>query len=314
MSLRLLTSIGKKARKRLGLMLLSCLLVINIATFAGAYGLTHYREPGTWGLGETKPYSAKVPSDFGLNYQTQQIAIGKNEWIETWSIPATDRAKGTVLLFPGKGGCKACQLIAPALVFHELGYDTLLVDPRGVGGASGHTTTVGMREAEDVAASVDYARSIKLPEPYVLYGISMNSTAIMKAVAEAQTRPDAIMLELPFYRLVDAVGIRLESISLPRLLLAELTVFWGNVQLGVNGFAHNPIDYATQIKIPTLILHGELDTSTSVDRVKEIFNNLRGIKQLDIFPQAKHDLLVTIDRRRWMHDVDTFLSAALTAV
>ena len=86
----------------------------------------------------------------------------------------------------------------------------LLVDFRGVGGSSGNTTTVGVREAEDVAIAVNYTRSLDLKRPIVLYGVSMGTAAILKAVAQKKVNPDAIVLELPFTRLLDAVRSRLK--------------------------------------------------------------------------------------------------------
>lgn len=209
---------------------------------------------------------------------------------------------------------KAKQLLLPVLpaqVFHALGYDTWLVDFRGVGGSSGNTTTLGMREAQDVVASVSYIQKYRRQQPLVLYGVSMGTAAILKAVVADLVHPDALILELPFYRLVAAVGSRLQAVAIPTFPMAELTVFWGSIQHGFNGFAHNPVDYATQVKCPTLILHGKLDKWTTAAQIDRLFNNLPGTKQLSIFPTARHDLLVTIDRQKWTQDLDRFLQLAL---
>lgn len=63
-----------------------------------------------------------------------------------------------------------------------------------------------------------------------------------------------------------------------------------------------PID-----RCPTLILHGKLDKWTTATEIDRIYENLRGAKQLSIFPTAGHDLLVTIDRDRWKQSIDKFL-------
>jgi uncharacterized protein len=303
--------LGKHSRKRLLQVLLSFCLALNLAAYGGAYQLTHYRTPGSWGLGAPKPISSKLPSELGLNYTTHRIPIEPDEWLETWSIPASSTPKGTVILFPGNGGSKAKQLLLPAQVFHDLGYDTWLVDFRGVGGSSGNTTTLGMREAQDVVASVSYAQKYRPQQPLILYGVSMGTAAILKAVAANLVHPDAIILELPFDRLVAAVGSRLQAMAIPTFPMAELTVLWGSIQHRFNGFAHNPVNYATQVKCPTLILHGKLDKWTTLAQIDRLFNNLQGSKQLSIFPKAAHDLLVTIDRQKWTQDLDRFLLKSL---
>jgi uncharacterized protein len=285
-------------------------LILNISAFIGAYTLTHFKTPGQFGLGLTRPISSNLPSNIGLEYVTHRIPISQTEWLETWSIPvANSSSKGTIVLFPGNRGSKAKQLLPPAKVFHALGYDTLLVDFRGVGGSSGNTSTLGMREAEDVALSINYAQKSIVKRPVILYGVSMGTAAILKAVADGKVIPDAIILELPFARLVDAVGSRVRARSIPTFPMAELTVLWGSIQHGFNGFVHNPVDYASQVKCPTLILHGKLDKWTTESEIDRIYQNLRGTKQLSIFPNAGHDLLVTVDRDRWTQAIKMFLNS-----
>ncbi len=183
----------------------------------------------------------------------------------------------------------------------------LLVDFRGVGGSSGNTTTVGVREAEDVAIAVNYTRSLDLKRPIVLYGVSMGTAAILKAVAQKKVNPDAIVLELPFTRLLDAVRSRLKARKIPTFPMAELVVFWGGVQHGFNGFVHNPVMDARQARCPVLLLYGKRDRWTTESEIDRIFNNFQGIKQKVVFPKAGHDLLVTADRKLWVQSIDRFL-------
>ena len=304
----------RRSRRRLLQIVLIVFLILNALSYAGAYALTHFSSPGQWRLGLPRPDSAQLPTDMGLEYVTQRIPINQDEWLETWLIPAQDGSSpnGTVLLFPGNGGSKAKQLLAPTGVFHRLGYDTLLVDFRGVGGSSGDTTTLGIREAKDVALALDYAERSNLQRPFVLYGVSMGSAAILRAIAREGIDPDAVILELPFARLVDAVRSRLRAIRVPTFPLAEMLVFWGSVQHRFNGFTHNPVAYANQVEGPALLLHGKFDKWTTVAEIEQIFENFRGFKQLTIFPNAGHNLLVTVDQDYWQQSVNQFLEGSLS--
>ncbi|WP_425214511.1 alpha/beta hydrolase [Tumidithrix helvetica] len=270
--------------------------------------MTHSRSPQQFGLGLPKDTSSKLPIDMGLAYSTQRLPISKTEWLETWLISVQNSASnGTILMFPGKSSSKSSQLLAPAHAFHNLNYDTLLVDFRGVGGSSGNTNTLGIREAQDVALAMSYAQNSKLKRPLILYGISMGSAAILRAVAIEKVNPDAIIIELPFARLLDSVRSRLRAMWLPPFPMAELIVFWGGVQHGVNGFTHNPETYASQVKSPTLLMHGKLDPWTSLEEINQILKNLPSSKQLLIFPNTGHSLLVTVDKEYWQQNVDRFL-------
>lgn len=306
----LLAGLGHRgSRSTLLFCLATLLILVNGLAYFGAYTLTHFNDSVIPGLAfAPKPQNARTPAEFGLSYVTERITVAPNEWLETWRIPPSGEAKGTALLFPGNGGNKAHQLMLPAQIFHQLGYGALMVDFRGQGGSSGNSTTLGMREAEDVALALDYAKATDLPGPYVLYGVSLGSAAILRAI-DAGLEADIAVLELPFAYLLDALKARMRAQGFPTTGIAELLLFWGSVQHGYNGFAHNPIRYAKSVTVPTLIFHGEKDRWTTTAVVEKIYQNLQGPKELVVFPEAGHNLLVTVDRPQWESRLRDFLQA-----
>ena len=299
--------LSRKTRVYILFFLAVLLVLVNGLAYFGAYTLTHYNDSMLPGLAfAPKPENARNPAEFGLDYATERILINEDEWLEAWRIPYYGEPNGTVLLFPGNGGNKAHQLMLPASVFHQLGYHALMVDFRGQGGSSGASATLGLREAEDVATAVAHAEQLGLPPPYVLYGVSAGSAAIMKAVDDG-LQPAAIVLEMPFAYFMRAVKTRMQAQDFPTAGIAELLVFWGSVQHGHNAFFHNPANYAKSIAVPTLILHGEKDRWTSLEDIDTIYDNLPGPKELDVFPNTGHSLLVTVDQPRWTKTIDDFL-------
>ncbi len=280
-------------------------LLINALGYTGAYLLTHHRNPDEFGIGLPRSQIYSLPTELGLKYSSQKLAINENEWLSTWLIKAQN-SQGTVILFHGKETSKS-SLLAPAQVFNSLGYNTLLVDFRGSGDSSGNTSTVGFREAEDVTLAVSYIQKLNADQPIILYGVSMGSAAILKAIAEAKVKPDGIILELPFARLLNAVKNRLEIFNIPSFIMGELVVFWGGIQHRFNGFSHNPVDYTKAVDCPTLIFSGDRDPLVRVDEVKELYNNLNAPKKLVVFPNAGHQLLVKVDRQLWQQNVEKLL-------
>ncbi len=282
-------------------------LLINALGYMGAYLLTHHRNPDEFGMGLPRSQIYSLPTELGLKYSNQKIEINNNEWLSTWLIKAKN-TQGTVILFHGKESSKS-SLLAPAQIFNSLGYDTLLVDFRGSGNSSGNTSTVGFKEGEDVAVAVNYIQELNTDRPIILYGISMGSAAILKAIADNQVKPDGIILELPFARLLDAVKNRLGTYNMPSFIMGELIVFWGGIQHSFNGFSHNPIDYTKAVDCPTLIFSGDRDPLVEVDAVQEIHNNLNVPKKLVVFPDAGHQLLVKVDPKLWQQNVETLLKS-----
>lgn len=297
-------------RRRLLLISLFLLISLNASTYLAAYALTHVREPGQWGLGFPKPANIRTPQERGLSYSTHRLPIHSSAWLEAWLIPATGSpAQGTVVMFPGNRSTKDRQLIGPAQTFAQLGYDSLLVDYQGVGGSSGYTTTVGMREAEDVVVAFEALPALDLQPPVIAYGVSMGSAAILNEIATQNLQPDAVIIELPFARFMDAVRSRLRHHQIPPFPLAELLVFWGGIQHGVNGFSHNPVEFAQAIQCPTLIMQGQQDPWTTVAEVKTLFQQITAPKQLVIAPDGGHHQLIGIDRSLWETSLSQFLQS-----
>jgi uncharacterized protein len=283
----------------------SCLVfmvLINAIACLGSYSFTHYDQ---FGFSNPKPQNERSPLALGLDYSTHRLPLSADRWLETWLIPASS-PRGTVLLFPGNSGVKD-HLLAPAQVFHKWHYNTLLVDFQGRGGSSGTATSIGFWEAQDVVAVVQDAQRYLQP-PFILYGSSMGSAAILRAIAQENIHPQATILELPFAKLRTAVQRRFVAYHLPAFPLTDLAIFWGSLQRGFNGFAHNPVTYASQVRTPTLILQGQRDRWVPISEVQEIYRNLKGPKRLVLFPTAGHQVLVSVDPSRWEQNVQDFLN------
>lgn len=292
-----------------------------------------------------RPINDRTPESVGLAFETHTVELTNQETLEAWFIPSqwieTEQApssEGLVLLFPPYGGSKQ-SLLSAALAFHELGYDTLLVDYRGVGGSSGSDTTLGVREAEDVAHAVAYAMTTFGPGkslrpravnktiataaitttpptvdskngayPIVLYGASLGAAAVMRAIAHEGVTPAAVIIESPFDRLLSTVRNRFEAMGLPSFPGAELIVWWGSWQQNIDGFSHNPVEYAAAMTCPVLLMYGEHDQRVTRSEIESIFERLLGQKQFVVFPSVGHGALVVDEPERWREQVSTFLA------
>lgn len=301
---------SRRSRIKLFSCAIAILIAINAPVYLLAYHMTHVRLPGKKGIGVPKPQNSSTPEARGLSYTTHRIPINQTEWLEAWRIPTQQAAsKGTVVLFHGNLGTKGSQLIPPAQSFSALGYDSLLIDFRGVGGSSGNRVTIGMREAQDVSIAFNYARQMNPQSPIILYGVSMGSAAILRAIAKDNIKPNGIILELPFARLVNAIRRRLQHHRIPGFPIAEWVVFWGGIQHGVNGFAHNPVEFAKTVDCPTLVIHGAQDKWTTEAEIEALFENLQGAKKLVTSPNAGHHQLIGIDRKLWDSSVQEFFDS-----
>ncbi|HUS14914.1 MAG TPA: alpha/beta fold hydrolase [Chloroflexia bacterium] len=312
-------------RGRVLLIGLLAFLGFNGVAWMQAWTLTHYVEAGPpaphiealslaqrvsavlFGVRVPRPRNLHTPADVGLDYETHRIPVEDGGSLEGWYVPHAG-ARAIVLLFAGYASSKE-SLVSPAAALHDLGYAAFLVDFRGTGGSTGADTALGAREAVDVAHAATYAAQTWPGRPLVLYGISMGAAAVLRAIAVEGVHPAAIILESPFDRLIDTVDNRFDAMGLPSFPAAPAIVFWGSVQHGMNGFTHNPVDYARAVTCPTLLLHGERDPRVTPAQNAAVYAALPEPKRLVTFPGAGHDLLILADAAAWRAALAPFLAA-----
>lgn len=303
--------------------LLVLFVLVNVLAYLHARAMTHFVQGGNrtaipeklsvlqkcgvllTGVTIPRPENQTSPESLGLSFETCRIPSTNGIELEAWHLP-NSLARGLILLFHGYTACKA-DLLHEAKAFHNLGYATLLVDFRGSGGSTGNETSIGVYEADDVAAAVGDVRKRWPGRPLILYGFSMGSAAILRALAVHRTEATAVILEGPFDRLTSTVGNRFASMGLPTFPGAELLVFWGGVQQGFNGARHNPIEYAATVNTPVLVIHGDQDVRATKAQVEAVFDALQGPKHLELFHGTGHDPCLAANAKQWKRAVSEFL-------
>lgn len=314
----------RKAMRTVSVGLLVVCLLVNALAFVQARAATTFVPDGArldtllsrplpeqlgalvTGVRIPRPVNHATPEAHYLPYETRLVHLPNGEHLEAWYVPQP-QPRGIALMFVGYAGVKEGAL-TPAAKLYQWGYSSLLVDFRGAGGSSRNDQTLGLREAEDVAAAFTYARA-QWPElPVVLYGVSMGGAAALRAAAVADVQPAGMILEAVFNRLDTTTRHRFDALGFPGSPAAELLLFWGGVQLGANPFAHNPVDYAAAVDVPVLLFYGEQDPWVLPAERQALASALRGPVTLVTFPGQGHGgPYVYADPERWDGAVQAFL-------
>lgn len=136
----------------------------------------------------------------------------------------------------------------------------------------------------------------------------MGAVAIMKAVADTEIKPDTIIIECPFGTMRTTVQNRFAAMNVPSFPFSDLLLFYGGLQNGFDAYAHNPIDYAKSIDIPTLLMYGAKDQRVTRTEIDEIYKNLAGPKRLEILPNSGHANYLRKSHIGWKNIVSSFLN------
>jgi alpha-beta hydrolase superfamily lysophospholipase len=298
---------------------------LNVIAFNQAWAMTHFAAAGSRtaspeslsflekcrvglvGVSLPKPVNATDPSQLGLRFEMLRFGGNSGSELEGWFIPHA-QPKGLVLFVHGYGACKS-SLLTEANAVHRLGYSVFLFDCHGSGGSDGRVTSIGVLEADDVADAFGVAEKRLRTSPLILFGQSMGSAAILRAIAVRGIEPAGVIVECPFDRLLSTAENRFRAMGLPPFPAARLLIFWGGVQLGFNGFRHNPVDYAREVRCPVLFLQGAKDPRVTLEQAQAVFDNLAWEKTFVVFPTAGHAALLAADSDLWTKSVSRFLAS-----
>lgn len=288
---------------------------LNALAYRHAYAMLHYGTAGertrkpeslsAWqkvkvlfgGVNIPRPHGHGNPSSVGLPYREADIPSTGSVRLGAWFCPRKG-ATNLVILLHGYASEKSSQL-AEARQFYDLGCAVLLVDFRGSGQSSESYTTVGFEEADDVVAAVAYAREQWPGTRIVLFGQSMGAAAVLRAAGRLDVKPDAIIIEAVFDTMCNTIRHRFESMGVPSFPCADLLVFWGGWQMGFDGFAHNPVDYAAGVTCPVLVMHGRDDARAKLADARAVFDHLGGRKQFLEFKATGHEPYVRRNTEPW---------------
>jgi pimeloyl-ACP methyl ester carboxylesterase len=257
------------------------------------------------GVNIPRPRSDRNPSDLAPDCRELSVPGPSGVTLASWYC---DRGNGTplVILFHGYSAEKS-SLLGEARAFLALGSSVMLVDFRGSGGSSESYTTVGVHEAEDVAAASHYARRELSHREVFLFGRSMGAAAILRAAHAHAIQPDGVILEAVFDSLLNTVRHRFRATRVPAFPSAELLVFWGGRQWGFDGFEHNPSAYAASVRCPVLLMHGERDPRVRLTEARRVFEAIPAAKELVTFEQSGHESYLSNHASQWRNAVERFI-------
>ncbi|MBN8687203.1 MAG: alpha/beta fold hydrolase [Chitinophagales bacterium] len=318
----------KKKRRRLPSwlrwtlwVLLFQLVLINISASIYAYRLTHFTVSQsadashsgknifskTWKLFTGPHYLRPAIKDKpSYAYDTVQLTTQNGTVIDAWYAQADSTARGTVILFHGVGASKGLML-PEAAAFRQFGYNVFLVDFRGHGNSAGNSTTMGMRETEEVKLAYAYIQQ-RGEKTIILWGASMGAVVLAKAVGEYSLTPAALILEMPFSSLQSHLKARARVLGFPQQPFAFLVTGWIGLEQGYNGYRHSAVRYAKKINCPVLMQYGEKDPYVLREEVDEIYNALASPEKSKAgYPNAWHESLVNNDGELWEKEVTAFL-------
>lgn len=253
-----------------------------------------------------------IPSDYGIIYRQATIHTADGLKLNSWFIPAQDTSgiansiigrvvpvppelkprirpyktlsdsrRPTIIICDGDAG-NMTQLIFYSYHFFTLGYNVLLFDWRGFGESSDWPIEQDRLCYAEFIIDYDAALNFVKQQPEVdttKIGVMGFSTGAYLSFAITAKRNDiAAYVGRALLTSFDDILPILKKISPDRMFLAP-----ENYPIELL-----PINAAKTITIPVFLIVGDRDERTPVWMSKKIVDELKGIKELWIVPNAEH--------------------------
>lgn len=259
------------------------------------------------------------PEDAGLEATDIEVQTHAGP-AAAWLIPASGGPSTSWAVHVHGLGSSRAGTLRGVQVASEAGLTSLVVTYRNDGDGptvgSGRSE-LGASEVDDVRAAVRYARE-NGARSVVLFGWSMGASIALQLAAEPELRGVVVglVLESPVLDWVATIKANCERSGLPAWT-GMLALPWLNVRqvAHLTGLA-SPLELrdfdwiarADELSLPTLILHGTLDTSSPFHLSTRLRKLRPDIVDLEAF-EADHTMSWNSDHERWRAVLHAWLTA-----
>jgi pimeloyl-ACP methyl ester carboxylesterase len=198
-----------------------------------------------------------------------------------WLFRGRGQRRGTLVYLHGSADNRASGL-SIADRFLKRGFDVLAYDSRAHGESEGEACTYGYYEKADLRKALDL-----LPvRPIVVLGVSLGGAVALQAAAE-EPRIAALVAVATFSDLRTVATERAPFIATRGDVEAAFRLAERQANFEVD--ATSPLRAAARIRVPVLLVHGELDHETAPEHSRRILAALKGDKRLLLVPGAGHN-------------------------
>ena len=246
-------------------------------------------------------------STLSADFPVESVEIPSQQGVTVHGWLARGKPGGGVLLLVHSMRSNRMEMLSRARFLKDQGYSVLFIDLQAHGETAGDHITFGLREAENVEASVAFLRKSFPAERMGAIGASLGAAAIV--LAQQNLKLDAVILESLHPTLEEAVDNRLKlhfgdhgSILLP-LMLWQLSFY-----LDVSLDALSPIARINNLNTPVLFISGTHDVHTTQPETERLYAAARFPKELWIVPGAQHFNMHSYAGREYEQRVSDFLS------
>lgn len=209
------------------------------AAYAGLAGVLYFSQSSMVYYPEIGREIIATPRQAGLDYEEVRLLAADGVALHGWFVPSA-QSRGTVLFLHGNAGNISHRLDF-LLMFHRLGYNTLIIDYRGYGNSAGKPSEQGTYlDAEAAWRHLTETRKIP-PDTIALFGESLGGA--VAAWLAVRHPPAALVIASGFTSVPDLAAKFYPYLPVRRL----------------SRFSYDTREYLQSVAAPVFIAHSPDD-------------------------------------------------------
>ena len=245
--------------------------------------------------------SKDTPAKYAMEYEDVRFKTKDGLNLAGWLVKGK---KGSPTIIVGHGYPFDKGNIMPMARFLYPNYTLFFYDFRSFGESEGKVTTGGAKETEDLDSAIKYLKKRKdINHTFGAYGFSLSAaTFIMAENPEIK----AIVADSAFASIHDIIGRLYAYLGPLKFPFVWTTELYGKLFYGIN-----TREYEARVTVPTLLIHGDIDSQIPVENSKKIYKTNPKLAKLWIIEGADHGMSYVRDPKRYKARVKAFFEEHL---
>lgn len=228
--------------------------------------------------------------------------------------PADESAfKGSILLAHGFRGSGRGDFACVIDMYHNYGFDILLIEQRAHGRSEGKRKGLGVLERHDIVRWAHFLAQRKPGQPIILSGISMGAASVLMAAdLDLPEEVRGIVADCGFTSPDEIIRWLVRQMHLPEKLMMPVFRLVAKPVLGYGLRDCSTTETLARSHYPLALVHGEEDRLVPCYMSKQNYDAaICTDKHLSIIPKATHGLSFLVDNEGCRENLFAFLDRIL---
>lgn len=193
--------------------------------------------------------------------------------------------------------------------FFECGYNVLAIDLRAHGKSQGKYCGLSYLDAKDIKLWIEWILETAPNASIALFGLSLGGASVlMTASNQLDERVKCVISDsAPADFSTQFKHIWSWFVKIPSKIILPAINMWMKILAKYSLYDASPQNNIKNIKMPCLIIHGKQDNFVQETMAHEIFEEIKGVKELLIVPNADHTQSLKVAPIAYWKKVDSFL-------